>query len=108
MGTNLPSAIDGREEKTMKLESIKDLYVMELRASCDGERQMVQVLPELSRAASSPDLKAAFDEHLQQTRQQVQRLETIFQQMDMKPAGKHCRGIAGIVEEGKELLKEKA
>jgi ferritin-like metal-binding protein YciE len=106
MGTILATAIDAKKESVMKLDSIKDLYIAELKDLYDAEKQIVKALPEMSKAASSPELKAAFDDHLKQTRNQVERLETIFQQMDLKPAGKHCKGIAGVLEEGKELLKE--
>jgi len=92
----------------MKLESIKDLYVSELKDLYDAEQQIIQALPKMAQAASSPELRSAFEEHLGQTRGQAQRLEQIFEMMGSKPARKRCKGIAGVLEEGEELLKEKA
>jgi ferritin-like metal-binding protein YciE len=91
----------------MKLKTLKDLYVEELRDLYSAENQIVKALPKMAKAASSPELKAAFEQHLEQTRGQVERLERIFKALGEKPTGKTCRAMEGLVEEGEELIKEK-
>jgi ferritin-like metal-binding protein YciE len=81
----------------MQLETIKELYVHELSDLYDAENQILQALPKMSQAASAPDLKKAFEEHLQQTKGQVERLDTIFQQLGEKPERKKCKGMAGLL-----------
>ncbi len=90
----------------MKLETLKDLYVMELRDLYHAERQILKALPKMAKAASSPELKAAFLEHVEQTKGQVARLETIFESLGLKPRGKTCQAMEGLVEEGKALIAE--
>ena len=90
----------------MKLETLKDLYVMELRDLYNAEKQIIKALPKMAKAATSPELKAAFLEHLEQTKGQVVRLETIFEALGLKPRGKTCKAMEGLVEEGKELIAE--
>jgi len=92
----------------MKLETIKDLYVHELEDLYDAENQILMALPKMAEAASSPELRRAFEEHRGQTQGQVERLERIFQQMGEKPKGEKCKGMAGLLAEGEKLLKEKA
>jgi ferritin-like metal-binding protein YciE len=96
------------EEFTMKLESIKDLYVEELKDLHDAENQILQALPKMAKAASAPELRAAFEEHQRQTQGQVERLDRIFQQLGARPEGKKCKGVAGLLAEGDELMKEEA
>jgi ferritin-like metal-binding protein YciE len=91
----------------MKTESLRALYVTELKDLYDGEKQILGALPKMAQNASDPQLRAAFEEHLQQTRAQVARLETIFQRLGQSPGGKKCTGIAGIISEGEELIKQK-
>jgi len=91
----------------MKLKTLKDLYVEELRDLYSAENQIIKALPKMAKAASSPELKAAFEQHLEQTRGQVDRLEQIFKTLGEKPTGKTCRAMEGLVEEGEELIKEK-
>jgi len=90
----------------MKLNTLKDLYIMELKDLFQAEKQLLKALPKMAKAASSPDLKAAFLEHLEQTKGQVERLTTIFEGMGMKAAGKTCAAMEGLIEEGKELINE--
>jgi ferritin-like metal-binding protein YciE len=90
----------------MKLETMEDLFVDELRDLYDAEKQILKALPKMTKAASSTQLKAAFEEHLTVTRGQVERLERIFSQMDEKPGGKKCTGMKGLLEEGEELIGE--
>jgi ferritin-like metal-binding protein YciE len=91
-----------------KLASLRDLYIEELKDIYSAETQIVTGLPKMAKKATSPDLKAAFDEHLEQTRTQVQRLEQIFDRLGEKPTGKLCKGMHGIQDEAKELMAEDA
>jgi len=91
----------------MKLESLRDLYIEELRDLYSAENQLVKALPKMAKAASSPELQAAFTEHLEQTKGHVERLETIFKSLDASPKGKTCKAMEGLVEEGDEMRKEK-
>jgi ferritin-like metal-binding protein YciE len=90
----------------MSISNLEDVFVHELRDVLDAERQLVKALPKMAKAATSEDLKAAFDEHLGVTEEQVGRLETIFASLDKAARGKHCPGMEGLVEEGSELIKE--
>jgi ferritin-like metal-binding protein YciE len=72
----------------------------------DAERQITKALPKMAKGAESEELKAAFEEHLSVTEEQIGRLETIFASMDKAARGKHCPGIEGIIKEGSEMLKE--
>jgi ferritin-like metal-binding protein YciE len=72
----------------------------------DGERQIIKALPKMAKAAESEELAAAFEEHLGQTQEQIERLETVFKSLDKAARGKHCAGIEGIVEEGDQMIKE--
>ena len=86
--------------------TLRDAFLDELRDAYDAEKQLTKALPKMAKAASSPKLRAAFEEHLEETRGQVDRLEQIFQNLDEKVRGKHCDGIAGIIEEGKSVMEE--
>ena len=92
----------------MDMESLRDLYIEELKDLYSAENQIIKALPKMIKAASSPDLKAGFAKHLEQTRGQVERLEKIFKQLDESPKGKKCKGMEGLLEEGKELMEEDA
>ncbi|MDR3623444.1 MAG: ferritin-like domain-containing protein [Paludisphaera borealis] len=92
----------------MKLESLKELYIEELRDIYSAEKQITKALPKMAKAASSPDLQAAFKEHLEQTKVHVERLEQIFEQLGTSPKGKTCKAMEGLVEEGSELMEEDA
>jgi ferritin-like metal-binding protein YciE len=86
--------------------TLHDAFVDELRDAYDAEKQLVKALPKLAKAASSSELQAVFQEHLEQTRGHVTRLEQVFESIDVPAKSKHCEGIAGIVEEGKAILEE--
>jgi ferritin-like metal-binding protein YciE len=90
----------------MAMDSLKELYVEELKDLYSAENQLLKALPRLAKKASSPDLKAAFEEHLGQTEGQVNRLEKIFKRLGEKPTGKTCKAMKGLVEEGKEIIDE--
>jgi ferritin-like metal-binding protein YciE len=86
--------------------TLHDAFLDELRDMYDAEKQLTKALPKLAKAATSPDLRAAFESHLEETRGQVDRLERVFESLDEKVKGKHCDGIAGIIEEGKSIMEE--
>ncbi len=81
-------------------------FVDELRDTYDAERQILKALPRMIKAASSEDLSSAFETHLEETRGHVERLEQVFASLDEKVRGKHCDGMAGIIEEGKSIMEE--
>ncbi len=86
--------------------TLHDAFIDELRDSYDAERQLTKALAKLARAATSPDLRDAFETHLVETQGQIERLERVFESLDEKVRGKHCDGIAGIIEEGKSVMEE--
>jgi ferritin-like metal-binding protein YciE len=86
--------------------TLHDAFIDELRDTYDAERQLLKALPKLAKASTSPDLRSAFEAHLEETRGQVERLEEVFAGLDEKVRGKHCDGIAGIIEEGKSVMEE--
>src|ERR1044071_374348 len=94
--------------KIMAETGLRELYIDELKDLYSAENQIIKALPKMIKAASSPKLKAGFEEHLQQTRNQVERLEKIFKELDESPKGKKCKGMEGLIEEGKELMEEDA
>jgi ferritin-like metal-binding protein YciE len=96
-----------QEETTMAdAGTLHDAFIDELRDAYDAEKQLTKALPKMAKAASSPQLRAAFQAHLEETRGQVARLEDVFESLDEKVSGKHCDGIAGIIEEGKSVMEE--
>jgi ferritin-like metal-binding protein YciE len=90
----------------MALDSLKDLFINELRDVLHAERQLVGALPRMAKAAQAPALEAAFTKHLGETKVHVERLEKIFTALEETPRGKRCAGMEGIVEEGKEIMQE--
>jgi ferritin-like metal-binding protein YciE len=92
----------------MKMSTLEDLFVNELRDLYNAENQMVKALPKMAKAASSPELRQGFEEHLKQTRHHVERLEQVFEQLGAKARGKKCQAKEGLIEEGKELMSEDA
>jgi ferritin-like metal-binding protein YciE len=86
--------------------TLHDAFIDELRDTYDAERQLTKALAKLAKAASSPDLQNAFETHLEETKGQIERLEEVFASVEEKPKGKHCDGIAGIIEEGKSIMEE--
>lgn len=87
-------------------DSLRELYIDELRDLYNAETQLVKALPKMAKASSDNQLRHAFEEHLRQTSEQVSRLEQIFEQMGEKPSGKKCLGMEGLVKEGAETMKE--
>jgi len=92
----------------MKLNSLRDLYIAELKDLYDAENRIIKALPKMAEAANSPDLRSAFEEHLEQTRGHVSRLEQVFQKLDETAKGEKCKGIVGIIDEGEDLMDEDA
>ena len=90
----------------MKVESLRDLYVEQLRDLYNAEQQLIKALPKMAKGSSSEELRAAFEDHLGQTKQHAQRIETIFEQMGEKVSGKKCKAMEGLVKEGGEILEE--
>ena len=86
--------------------TLHDAFVDELRDTYDAEKQMTKALSRMVKVASSVKLRAAFEAHLEETRGQVERLEKVFASLDEKVRGKHCDGMAGIIEEGKSVMEE--
>ena len=87
-------------------KSLRQLFVDELRDAYDHEKQLVKALKKMAKAATHSDLQAAFTNHLEETNGQVSVLEEVFGMLELKPRGKHCAGIAGIIEEGGEAIEE--
>ena len=90
----------------MEMTHLQDLYVDELRDLLHAENQIIKALPRMAKKASSRELASAFTDHLEQTKGQVRRLEQIFEKMGMPARAKKCKGMEGIIEEGKELMDE--
>jgi ferritin-like metal-binding protein YciE len=90
----------------MALATMHDLMIAELRDLYSAETQLVKALPKMAKRASTPSLKTAFDEHLEQTHEHVSRLETVFDRLGKSPRGKKCKGMEGLLEEGAEMLDE--
>jgi ferritin-like metal-binding protein YciE len=88
----------------MELDTLRDLYVVELKDLYSAEKQMVQALPKMIKATKHHELRAAFKTHLQQTVEHVKRLELICSELGATPRGKRCVGMAGLIEEGAELI----
>jgi len=92
----------------MTLKSMEDLFVHELKDLYSAETQIVKALPKMVKAASSEELQQAFEEHLEQTKNQVTRLEQILEELGASTRGPKCKGMAGLLEEGKEIIDEDA
>jgi ferritin-like metal-binding protein YciE len=90
----------------MKMDTLQKLYTDELRDLYNAENQLLKALPNIAKAASSEDMKDAFEKHLEQTKGHVKRLEQVFDAIGEKPKGKTCRAMKGLIEEGSEILKE--
>jgi ferritin-like metal-binding protein YciE len=89
-----------------KTGTLHDAFLDELKDAYDAEKQLTKALPKMAKAATSPVLRDAFESHLQETRGHIARLEEVFESLDEKAKGKHCDGIAGIIEEGSSAMGE--
>ena len=90
-------------EETNPLE---ELLIDELKDLYNAENQIIKALPKMAKAATSPDLRRAFERHLEETRRQVERLDQIGEQLEVKLTGKKCYGMEGLIEEGREIMSE--
>ena len=90
----------------MSVETIEELFIDELKDLYSAEKQITKSLPKLAKAATSPELKDAFETHLKETFGQIERLEKVFDILGKSPRGKTCNGMKGVLEEGAEVLEE--
>jgi len=90
----------------MEIDSLRKLYVEELKDLYSAEKQILQALPKMVKKATHPQLKSAFQEHLQVTQVHVERLESIFEGLGKPARGKKCKAMEGLLEEGKEVMAE--
>jgi ferritin-like metal-binding protein YciE len=96
----------GEKERRMEIDSLRKLYVEELKDLYSAEKQILQALPRMAKKAKNPQLKAGFEEHVRQTEGQVERLDQIFEALGKSPRGKKCKAMEGLIEEGKEVMQE--
>ena len=89
---------------SMNVENLQQLFVEQLRDLYDGEQQITEALPKLIEKASNPQLKSALQEHLDITKQQIDRLDDIFEQLDEDADGETCKGMKGVIKEGDDLV----
>jgi ferritin-like metal-binding protein YciE len=104
----VPLLLSLREEKVMKLASLEDLYIDNLQDVYDAEHQITDALPKMIKAASSSSLQNGFEKHLQQTKEQIKRLEAVFENHTATAKRKTCKGMKGLIAEGDEMIKENA
>jgi ferritin-like metal-binding protein YciE len=90
----------------MENNSLKELYIEQLRDIYDAENQLVKALPEMAKAATSEELRSGFENHLEQTKEHARRLEQVFKDLGEKAKGKKCKGMQGLIAEGKEVIDE--
>jgi ferritin-like metal-binding protein YciE len=90
----------------MAVEDLQNAFVEELRDVLSAEKQITKALKKMAKEASHEKLQAAFELHLEQTEGQIERLEQVFELLDLKPRAKHCAGMAGLLEEGNSVLEE--
>jgi ferritin-like metal-binding protein YciE len=89
----------------MSLTTLNDVFVEQLKDVYSAEKQLVEALPKVAKAAANPELRRAFEDHLAQTRQQMDSVQALLQEMDENPGNKKCKGMAGLIEEGSEVIK---
>ena len=92
----------------MKLNSLKNLYFHELKDLYSAEKQLTKALPKMAKAASNEQLRAGFEMHLEQTKEQINRLETILHSHDQTTRGPRCKAMEGLIAEGADLMEEEA
>jgi len=90
----------------MPADNLEQLLIDELKDSYSAEKQITRALPKMAKAAKSPELKEAFESHLEETKGQIERLDEIFEALGKKATGKTCHGMQGLVEEGNEMIEE--
>jgi len=92
----------------MPMQNLEDLFFDKLKDIYDAEHRITRALPKMAKTASSPELQTAFQDHLEQTRQQIERLDRIFENLERAPRRKPCHGMMGILEEGQEVMEHDA
>jgi ferritin-like metal-binding protein YciE len=92
----------------MAMENLQDTLEDMLKDLYNAEKQLTKALPKMAKAATTPELKEALEEHLEVTEGHLNRLEQVFQELDLPVRGKHCAGMEGLIEEGKEVLEMKS
>jgi ferritin-like metal-binding protein YciE len=92
----------------MTMKTLEDLFVHELKDLYSAEKQLTEALPKMAKAASNPELKAAFDAHLKETEHQLERVHGLLQELGENPGRKKCTAMEGLIEEGAHIIKEKA
>ncbi len=90
----------------MPMQTLHDLYVEELQDLYSAEQQILRAIPKMIKGVQAPQLQNAFNEHLEQTKRQVERLDRIFEQLGTRPGGKQCKGMQGVIADGDEILQE--
>ncbi|HYE50952.1 MAG TPA: ferritin-like domain-containing protein [Azospirillaceae bacterium] len=90
----------------MATKTMQDLLIEELRDIFHAENQLAKALPKLAKAATAPELRQAFETHLEETRGQIERLEQVFEELDTRKRGKRCAAMEGLIEEAKEMMEE--
>ena len=90
----------------MEMDTLKELFVHELKDLLSAEKQLTKALPKMAKAATDEGLAAGFEEHLEQTEEHVNRLEKILEDLDETTRGPKCKGMEGLIEEGKEMMEE--
>ncbi len=88
------------------METLHDLLTDELKDMFSAETQLTKALPRMAKNATHPELKQAFQQHLKETEEHIRRIERICAELDIKPRGKKCMGMEGLIEEGKEVMTE--
>lgn len=92
----------------MSLETLQDLFIHEMKDLYSAEKQLTEALPKMAEAASNPQLKQAFKDHLQETTSQMERVHRLLKQFDVNPGSTKCDAMEGLIEEGDHMMKEKA
>jgi ferritin-like metal-binding protein YciE len=92
----------------MELDTLRTLYIEELKDLYSAENQLLKALPKMAKAATAKPLKAGFEKHLKQTEGHVKRLEQIFKGLKVSPGGKKCKAMEGLIAEGQEVISENA
>lgn len=90
----------------MRVDSIEKLFINELKDLYSAEKQITRALPKMAKACTSEELRGAFEEHLEQTKGQIERLDRVFEILGKTAGGKTCQGMKGLIEEGQEMTEE--
>src|SRR5436190_19685123 len=90
------------------MKDLNELFLEELADIYDAEKQLIKALPKMAEQAHAPELQSAFEDHLEQTQENVKRLEEVFELFEQKQKGKKCEAMAGLIEEAQDIMKEQA